>query len=251
MRSSGGHSNETTKSKGRKKERMKDAGGKRKKKRRAAYGRVKKKKGAGSADETSRCRRMACYEIESCFSRLCYTKGESYQWSYQRSSSHTAWQGVAHRLDHYRHCPLMDIYECANQRRTTTGLQCNQNRLYRFLSRARGHRGSSLRSSLQNSHVNVPLRLMISLASAGLFEQRVLFRERPLLTCARSTHKHTSIVISSREAFVTRNYTSRNFPPRNIITILISILSNILNQRYTMRVFTMCARLRFVHAFIS
>lgn len=43
MRSSGGHSNETTKSKGRKKERMKDAGGKRRKKRRAACGRVKKK----------------------------------------------------------------------------------------------------------------------------------------------------------------------------------------------------------------
>lgn len=26
-------------------------------------------------------------------------------------------QGVACRSDHYRHCPLMDIYECTNQRR--------------------------------------------------------------------------------------------------------------------------------------
>lgn len=30
-------------------------------------------------------------------------------------------QGVAYRSDHYRHCPLMDIYECTNQRQPLPG----------------------------------------------------------------------------------------------------------------------------------
>lgn len=36
-------------------------------------------------------------------------------WSYCKRSSFGRW-GVARRPDHYRHCPLMDIYECTNQR---------------------------------------------------------------------------------------------------------------------------------------
>lgn len=47
--------------------------------------------------------------IESCFSAT-----RSYQKRATRSPS--ARQGVARTLDHYRHCPLMDIYECTNQR---------------------------------------------------------------------------------------------------------------------------------------
>lgn len=72
-------------------------------KKRCAYGRVKKKE-----DETSRCRRMACYD------RVLFLGYESYQKRATRSPS--ARQGVARTLDHYRHCPLMDIYECTNQR---------------------------------------------------------------------------------------------------------------------------------------
>lgn len=34
----------------------------------------------------------------------------------EATRSPSAWQGVARTLDHYRHCPLMDIYECTNQR---------------------------------------------------------------------------------------------------------------------------------------
>lgn len=71
-------------------------------KKRCAYGRVKKE------DETSRCRRMACYD------RVLFLSYESYQKRATRSPS--ARQGVARTLDHYRHCPLMDIYECTNQR---------------------------------------------------------------------------------------------------------------------------------------
>lgn len=71
-------------------------------KKRRAYGRVKKE------DEMSRCRRMACYD------RVLFLGYESYQKRATRSPS--ARQGVARTLDHYRHCPLMDIYECTNQR---------------------------------------------------------------------------------------------------------------------------------------
>lgn len=77
-------------------------GGGRQGKKRCAYGRVKKE------DETSRCRRMACYD------RVLFLSYESYQKRATRSPS--ARQGVARTLDHYRHCPLMDIYECTNQR---------------------------------------------------------------------------------------------------------------------------------------
>lgn len=110
MRSSGRHSNETTKSKERKDGRYagrasrggRGRGRGRQGKKRCAYGRVKKE------DETSRCRRMACYD------RVLFLSYESYQKRATRSPS--ARQGVARTLDHYRHCPLMDIYECTNQR---------------------------------------------------------------------------------------------------------------------------------------
>lgn len=109
MRSSGRHSNETTKSKERKDGRYRGqealregGGGEDKRKKRCAYGRVKKE------NETSRCRRMACYD------RVLFLSYESYQRRATRSPS--ARQGVARTLDHYRHCPLMDIYECTNQR---------------------------------------------------------------------------------------------------------------------------------------
>lgn len=46
--------------------------------------------------------------IESCFSTTKATR--------RATRSPSARQGVARRLDHYRHCPLMDIYECTNQR---------------------------------------------------------------------------------------------------------------------------------------
>lgn len=65
-------------------------------------------KGKKKEDETSRCRRMACYD------RVLFLGYESYQKRATRSPS--ARQGVARTLDHYRHCPLMDIYECTNQR---------------------------------------------------------------------------------------------------------------------------------------
>lgn len=38
---------------------------------------------------------------------------EATEKSYRRPVAH---RGVACRPDHYQHCPLMDIYECTNQR---------------------------------------------------------------------------------------------------------------------------------------
>lgn len=95
MRSSGRHSNETTKSKERKdgdaatgeKERGKKRGDQgeerkrktlreRERKKRCTYGRVKK-----GGENASRCRRMACYDRE----RVLFLDYESYQGSYQES----------------------------------------------------------------------------------------------------------------------------------------------------------------------
>jgi len=73
---------------------------------------------------------------------------ESYQRSYQKSPPSLppspARQGVARGLDHYRHCPLMDIYECTNQRHHYRAFNAIRIDYYRFCPR-------NLRPSLQNS----------------------------------------------------------------------------------------------------
>lgn len=70
---------------------------------RCAYGRVKKKPRTKRRDADG-----WRATIESCFSATKATR--------RATRSPSARQGVARRLDHYRHCPLMDIYECTNQR---------------------------------------------------------------------------------------------------------------------------------------
>lgn len=41
-------------------------------------------------------------------------------------------QGVARRPDHYEHCPLMDIYECTNQRNLLLGFNAIRIDYYRI-----------------------------------------------------------------------------------------------------------------------
>lgn len=66
-------------------------------------------------------------------------------------------QGVAYRSDHYRHCPLMDIYECTNQRQPLPGF--NAIRIdYIDSGRRRNSRRSSLRTDRSFRSLGLPTR---------------------------------------------------------------------------------------------